>query len=285
MSITNNNFIRWATQSISSMGGSGVFNRGAQAAANKADRATRNINRDVWTKVSAQIDQDARRGMYFGCYAIPRAALGEQGGNVFNRGFGSALKRRGFFAMYDKHPNVGSKLYSDVAIFWGHKSRKLRSNTSFQLYGFDLLANYFAECIGHGLNDVLAGQGAKELMQEFVGKMAKQADFNASFNWFADNIESMVAMVAFKPDIPCVMDFHVQNITQVSRLAQGIQFVLRELMALGPSTQATNLESVKTRLIELQSELKGGHTEQILSSLQLVRDLNLGRADYLPATT
>ena len=267
-------FIEWAAQSGASLMGSGALGRGAAFSALKADRANRNINRDVWSKVAAQIDIDARQGRYFGCYAIPRTALATNNGG-FNQGLGNALNKRNYFAMYDKRPDVGSKLFADVAIFWGHKSMKLRSTPSYQSYAFEMLALYFAECIGHGCCDMIGNASAIKDMQNIAG-LKDHAEANELLDWFIESIVPMVAKVAFRDDIPCIMKFHVSSETDIAKLTKGISLICDKLLPISEF----NDRAVRNKLSALKVEFNTGNGGMTMTqALTMVRDFNNGRRE------
>lgn len=194
----------WIKQSAASMSGTGIMGRGATPAALKADRALRNISNDIWSKVAAEIDQDARQGRYFGCYAVPRSTLSGNSG-ILSRGLGPSLKRRNFIAMYSKRPGAGDKMYADVAIYWGHRSNKLK-NKGFSGYAFDITMVFFAECIAYGLCDNLfVGSSQNNELAALMGSVREES----AAAYFCQNFLKMVAMYMYKPNTPTVMNFHV----------------------------------------------------------------------------
>lgn len=209
----------WIRQSAASAMGTGMVGRSARATALKTDRALRNISKDVWSKVASEIDADARQGRYFGCYAVPRSSL--HGNGFFN--FARGVKRRGFYAMTTRRPDVGDKFYSDIAIFWAHKSDKLKK-PEFKDYLFDLTMVFFAECAAYGLDKFYT-----PLLTNDVSRLVGDTRSKQTAEYFSQNFIRYVAMYLHKGDVPSVMRFHVpvnRTPQQIAANACGIMSMI-----------------------------------------------------------
>lgn len=221
--------MRWVKQSAASMSGTGIIGRGATPAALKADRALRNISNDIWSKVAAEIDQDARQGRYFGCYAVPRSTLSGNSG-MFSRGLGPSLRRRNFIAMYSKRPGAGDKMYADVAIYWGHRSRKLQDK-GYSGYAFDITMLFFAECVAYGLCDNLfVGSSQNSELTKLMGSVREES----AASYFSQNFLKMVATYMYKPNTPTVMNFHIPIERDAHSFAENLVTIATGTAAFGP---------------------------------------------------
>lgn len=248
---------QWTAQSIASMSGTGIVGRGAWAAAKKSDRALRNISADVWSKVAAEIDSDARQGRYFGCYAVPRSALTNTGG--IGGGLARGLERRHFIYYYKLRAEAGEQLYADIAVFWGQKSTKLRTNNSFKMYAMDLLTIYLAECIAHGF-DSFAGRDSE------LGNLQKMANISANeaaVEFFCHNIIKMVALYAYKDGIKCHMNFHVPTINTPEKLGEQICKIITELYEGRLGNNAKTIPSAIDNSKEVDLESKTSIAEEL----------------------
>lgn len=144
------------------------MNAGPKALANKADQRMRRMRSQEADLLIAQMNTDAKSGMYFNVYQIHGVAWGR----VEN-----FLKQKGFLYMYD-HGNAKTPFQMCVAVCWIHES-KWTANGNARFFEM-AIAHFIGECIAAACCDTLPETFAvtlvKTIQKKFVNPKASKSE-------------------------------------------------------------------------------------------------------------
>ena len=246
------------------------INAGPKALANKADQKMRQLRSQEADLLIAQMNTDAKSGMYFNVYQIHGVAWGR---------VESFLKRRGFLYMYD-NGNAKTEYQMCVAVCWIHES-KWTANGDLRFFEV-AIAHFIGECIAASCCDTLPTEFAvtlvKTIQKKFVNPKSSQSERTTQEVNAMTNILNHILLVAMEmakyPDKSRpIMNVSISKNNAAKVINSAIKIMAVIILGYGKAAVSQHALKVLKQIVrDLPSEIAKISQKELDEKLQMRAD-------------